>query len=147
MTRCRDMARFWFSIAGDDLWHAMMLLNGANIPTIAVSEGYYQPPPELTLFRLTAAVDADTEEVAMARVTVALSEGYRVERRAELEPRYVVKKKWPHRQGKNDLYAGARVDLSMAIVHAEQLDAERGSDDYQVDIDTYDPERPGLVTV
>jgi hypothetical protein len=62
---------------------AMTLLNGANIPTIGAFEAYYgnQPPPDWKLLRLTAAVDAETEEDAKARVTGVLPEGYAVERR------------------------------------------------------------------
>ncbi|MBD0281676.1 MAG: hypothetical protein ICV69_05715 [Thermoleophilaceae bacterium] len=126
------MPRFWLRIQGDDLWRAMGLLDGASIRTIAVSEGYFgnQPPPDLSLFRLTAVVDADTEEDAKSRVTRILPEGFNVER---VEQTYVVKKKWPER-GREGYFAGGDEDLRMAIKHAERLDADRGSDNYEVNV-------------
>jgi len=65
------VARFWLRIQGDDLWRAMMLLNGADIPTIGAYRGD-QPPPDWKVFRLTAAVDAETEEAATAWVSAVL---------------------------------------------------------------------------
>jgi len=84
----RDMAQFWLSIEGDDLWRAMMLLNAADIPTIGAIPGYYgdQPPPHWKLHRLTAAVDAGSEVVARSRVLNVLPDGYKVERRDDVEP-------------------------------------------------------------
>lgn len=60
------MAQVWLSIEGDDLWRAMMLLNAAAIPTIGAIPGYYgdQPAADWKLNRLTAAVDAESEEAA-----------------------------------------------------------------------------------
>jgi hypothetical protein len=77
------MSRFWLMVHGDDLWRAMALLNGANIPTIGAFSAHYgdQPPPDWQLNRLTAAVDAETEADAKARVTAVLPDGYEIERR------------------------------------------------------------------
>jgi hypothetical protein len=77
------MARFWISVHGDDLWRAMMLLNGASIPTIGSFPAYRgdQPPPDWQLDRLTAAVDAKTEQDAMANVSAVLPDGYEIDRR------------------------------------------------------------------
>ncbi len=124
--------RFWLRIHGDDLWHAMRLLDGASIRVVAVSEGYFgsQPPPDLPLFRLTARVQAETEEDAKTRVMKVLPEGYNVER---VEQTYVVKKKWPER-GRRGYYAGGDEDLRMAIEHAQRLDKERDSDDYEIEV-------------
>jgi hypothetical protein len=81
------MERFWLRVHGDDLWRAWAVLNGANIPTIAITEGYRsgQPPPDLKLLGLTAAVDAETEERAKSRVLGVLPEGYETELRDPAE--------------------------------------------------------------
>jgi hypothetical protein len=137
------MAVFWLRIDGDDLERAMRLLDDASIRFTAGSEGYFgdQPPPDLPLLHLTAVVDAQTKEDAAAQVTRVLPEGYTVERQT-----YVVKKKWPDR-GREGYYAGGSENLRDAIEHAEVLDKERDSDDYSVEVDSYDAERRELVTV
>jgi hypothetical protein len=139
----REMPRFWLSIRGEDLGRAVRLLDDARIKFTAGSEGYFgsQPPPDLPPVDLTAMVDAKSGEDAEARVTRVLPKGYTVERQ-----KYVVKKKWPDR-GRTGYHAGASQDLRDAIEHAELLDKERDSDDYNVDVDMYDAERRELVPV
>jgi hypothetical protein len=77
------MPRFYLSIHGEHLERAMMLLNGADIPTIGAFPAYYgnQPPPDWHLDRLTAVLDADSEEAAKTRVHGVLPDGFTVELR------------------------------------------------------------------
>ena len=83
-----EMARFYLSIEGDALERAMLALNAVNIPTIAVTEAYYgnEPPADWKFHGLTAVLDADSSEVAQARVRDVLPDGYRVSIRAPLDP-------------------------------------------------------------
>jgi hypothetical protein len=61
----------------------MMLLNAAAIPTIGAIPAYYgtEPPPDWKLIRLTAAVDAASEDAAKTEVKGLLPGGYKVDRR------------------------------------------------------------------
>jgi|SoiMethySBSTD1v2_1073268.scaffolds.fasta_scaffold935839_2 hypothetical protein len=61
----------------------MMLLNAAAIPTIGAIPGYYgdQPAADWKLNRLTAAVDAESEEAAKTELKRVLPGGYKIDRR------------------------------------------------------------------
>jgi hypothetical protein len=75
------MTRFWLRIDGDDLSDAMLLLNRAGIPTSTPFPAHYvSQPRDWRLERLTAAVDAETEKDARARLSAILP-GYEFELR------------------------------------------------------------------
>ncbi len=77
------MPVFYFNVRGDCLERARVALSAMFIPTSARFPAYCagDPPSELDVVRLTAVLEAESEEAAQARVAEALPGGYEFERR------------------------------------------------------------------
>ena len=77
------MPVFYFDVRGEWLERARAALTAAFVPTSAAFPGYSvgDPSSERVVVRLTAVLEAESEDAAQARVGEALPGGYELERR------------------------------------------------------------------